>query len=242
MLTHSGGATRPPGGSWRCGGRAATVCPGLVSTGATLPATGSGPRLVPPTGARTAGIKLTLPRSTVLPAASGRPAPAAVATATGPRAHDGLRRPRNGRTTTVPSGRRMATFRGPPPGPQLVTTTTGAPRSRYIRPARLPRPTRAGPLGTRSGVRMPVGPAACSSPQRGPPLHRMVTSFTGDRSITPAHHAARRNATTAWEPAPDCPSMICEGCGANVDSAFCPSCGRMRGRTACSRAFLLDGP
>ena len=25
---------------------------------------------------------------------------------------------------------------------------------------------------------------------------------------------------------PDCPPMICDGCGANVDSAFCPSCGR----------------
>ena len=25
---------------------------------------------------------------------------------------------------------------------------------------------------------------------------------------------------------PDCPPMICEGCGADVDSAFCSSCGR----------------
>jgi hypothetical protein len=84
-----------------------------------------------------------------------------------PRAHDGLRRPRNGRTTTVP------------------------------------RPTRAGPLGTRSGVRMPVDPAVWSSPQRGPPLHRMLTSFT--ECTEPAHHAVRRNAKWAREPGPSGP-------------------------------------
>jgi hypothetical protein len=65
---------------------------------------------------------------------------------------------------------------------------------------RLSRSTRAGPLGTRSGVRMPVGPAAWSSPQGGPPLHRTLTSFTG--STTPAHHAVRRSATWAREPGP----------------------------------------
>ena len=73
---------------------------------------------------------------------------------------------------------------------------------------------------------MPVGPAAWSSAQGGPPLHRTVTWFSGRKAITPAHHAAGCNATRAREPMPDCPPMICEGCGADVDSAFCPSCGR----------------
>jgi len=42
----------------------------------------------------------------------------------------GLRRPRNGRTTSRPSPRRIRTFLGPPPGPQRVSTVTGRPRSR----------------------------------------------------------------------------------------------------------------
>ena len=32
--------------------------------------------------------------------------------------------------------------------------------------------------------------------------------------------------TWAKDSVSDCPAMICEGCGADVDSAFCPSCGR----------------
>jgi len=43
---------------------------------------------------------------------------------------DGLRSPRNGRTTSRPSARRMRTFLGPPPRPQRATTVTGRPRSR----------------------------------------------------------------------------------------------------------------
>ena len=163
----------PPGGSWRCGGRAATVCPGLVSTGRETAGHGKRAGLVPPParGPPASSSHCQDQRYCPQPQVGqrqqrGRPRSAAHHAAHAPE------RPARHR----PAGRRVASAAAAAPSGlrrlgRHARGTSGRPGCLAQRGQGPSAPARG------FGCQWALQPAHRHS--AGQPLHRMVTSFTG---------------------------------------------------------------